>query len=183
MFAGLRPLAAAGKQSTKEISRGHKIMISASGLLSIIGGKWTTYRKMGEDVINAVEHHLKWSKTKSITASLNLTDNDAPYNEMNTVNNSSNNVPDEIISSTFQLYASTIIAAVKNEMAVTVDDMLSRRTRILLLDAAEAIRITPQVAHVMAIALNKNEDWINGQIEEFNLIAGNYLIKDKLSDT
>jgi glycerol-3-phosphate dehydrogenase len=182
IFAGLRPLAASAKQSTKEISRGHKIMVSASGLFSIIGGKWTTYRKMGEDVINAVERHLKWNKTKSITDSLSLTNDDASGYGMHATNNSSNNLQDEIISSNFKLYASSIIYAVKQEMAITVDDMLSRRTRILLLDATEAIRIAPQVAHIMAIALNKNEEWINEQVAAFNRIAGNYVIKDKPPD-
>ncbi len=48
VFAGLRPLAAQGNHNgkTKEISRSHKLMTSASGLVTITGGKWTTYRKM-----------------------------------------------------------------------------------------------------------------------------------------
>ena len=59
IFSGLRPLAKpeGNKQSTKEISRHHKVMISSSGLITVIGGKWTTYRKMAEDTVDQCHAH------------------------------------------------------------------------------------------------------------------------------
>jgi glycerol-3-phosphate dehydrogenase len=69
VFAGLRPLAAPKQgEPTKEISRSHKIIVSTSNLFTILGGKWTTYRKMGEDMVNFIEKHLCWHGTKSATA-------------------------------------------------------------------------------------------------------------------
>src|SRR5687768_10177886 len=72
VFAGLRPLAAPrqGEQKTKEISRSHKIIVSSSNLFTILGGKWTTFRKMGEDMVNRIEHRMGWKHRKPITASL-----------------------------------------------------------------------------------------------------------------
>ncbi|HET7898507.1 MAG TPA: glycerol-3-phosphate dehydrogenase/oxidase, partial [Flavisolibacter sp.] len=74
VFAGLRPLAAPkqGEQKTKEISRSHKILVSPSNLFTLLGGKWTTYRKMGEDMVNNVEKHLHWQHRKAATASLHI---------------------------------------------------------------------------------------------------------------
>src|SRR5664279_377913 len=73
VFAGLRPLAApVSGGETKEISRSHKILVSGSGLFSIIGGKWTTYRKMGEDMIDRVEKELAWIHVPSTTSSLHI---------------------------------------------------------------------------------------------------------------
>ena len=74
VFAGLRPLAAPGEEggNTKEISRSHKILFSDSGLFSILGGKWTTYRKMGEDMMDRVEKELHWKHVPSVTSSLHI---------------------------------------------------------------------------------------------------------------
>ncbi|HUM65189.1 MAG TPA: glycerol-3-phosphate dehydrogenase/oxidase [Chitinophagaceae bacterium] len=74
VFAGLRPLAAPQneEQKTKEISRSHKIIVSESKLFTILGGKWTTYRKMGEDMVNRIEKELNWQHKKPATASLHI---------------------------------------------------------------------------------------------------------------
>src|SRR5918993_1625831 len=74
VFAGLRPLAANENKNekTKEISRSHKMIVSSSGLFTMLGGKWTTYRKMGEDMVNYIEKQLNWSSKKTSTASLSI---------------------------------------------------------------------------------------------------------------
>ena len=188
VFAGLRPLAASEKEgsNTKEISRSHKILVSPSGLFSIIGGKWTTYRKMGEDMIDKVEKELNWKHIPSATVSLrihgyceqsNQTDplyyygNDEAY-----IKKIIKERGNEWISEKLQINKAQVIWAVKEEMARTVEDVLSRRTRALLLDAKESIKVAPLVAKEMAGEMNKDESWINEQIKNFNEIAKNYYL-------
>ena len=188
VFAGLRPLAAPeeGGGNTKEISRSHKILISASELFSIIGGKWTTYRKMGEDMIDKVEKELQWKHSSSATASLqihgyliqsNQTDPLYYYGSDETfVKKISKEKGNEWVSEKLQITKAQIIWAIKEEMARTVEDVLSRRTRALLLDARESIRISSLVAEAMAEEMHEDENWINEQIKIFKEVAANYVL-------
>jgi glycerol-3-phosphate dehydrogenase len=190
VFAGLRPLAAAEKEkaNTKEISRSHKILISKSGLFSIIGGKWTTYRKMGEDMIDRVEKEMQWKHISSSTSSLHIHGYTTQFNSTNPlyyygsdetfikkINEESGN---EWISEKLQLSKAQVVWAIREEMARTVEDLLSRRTRSLLLDAKESISVAPLVAKQMAHEMNKEESWINDQIKIFKAIAENYVLKN-----
>ena len=189
VFAGLRPLVAAPgkKTATKEISRGHKILVSQSRMFSIIGGKWTTYRKMGEDMIDKVEKELQWRHTTSTSASLKIhgytassSQNDPLYyygaDEI-FVNQIREETGNKLISEKLNVWQAQVIWAVKAEMARTVEDFLSRRTRCLLLDANESIRMVPVVAQIMAKELNNDAAWISEEIKRFNAIAKNYVIK------
>ena len=190
VFAGLRPLAASEKEesNTKEISRSHKILISESGLFSIIGGKWTTYRKMGEDMIDRIEKEMQWKHIPSSTASLHIhgyitqsdpTDPLYYYGSDETfIKKIIAESGDEWISEKLQIHKAQVIWAVRKEMARTVEDVLSRRTRVLLLDAKESICIAPLVAKTMTQYMNKDEAWMNGQINQFNDVAKNYVIKN-----
>jgi glycerol-3-phosphate dehydrogenase len=188
VFAGLRPLAAPGEErgNTKEISRSHKILFSDSGLFSILGGKWTTYRKMGEDMMDRVEKELHWKHIPSATASLHIHGYTTRHNQsdplyyygsdetsMKKIIKESEN---ELVSEKLQIYKTQVIYAIRKEMARTVEDVLSRRTRALLLDATESIEAAPLVAKVMAEEMNKDEAWMSSQLEIFKDIAGNYLI-------
>jgi glycerol-3-phosphate dehydrogenase len=189
VFAGLRPLAAPkqGKQKTKEISRSHKIIISSSNLFTILGGKWTTFRKMGEDMINGIEHRLEWRHRKSATASLfihgymeNVNWNDPFYFYGSDANQLMQNMDGSNgiwISESLKIHEVQVCWAVKHEMARTVEDVLSRRTRALLLDAKESIRICPQVAILMAGVLGKNENWIENEVRQYTELAEQYLLK------
>lgn len=193
VFSGLRPLAKpeGDGKSTKEISRHHKVMISQSGLITIIGGKWTTYRKMAEDTVDNAMLIGALTERKCITKNLPIygydknldltTDPLAVYGtekyqllEMEEEN------PDlaEIISETLPLRKSQIIWAVKHEMARTVEDMLARRVRGLFLNSKECLRIAGRVAEIMAGQLGKDQDWVDDQLEAFADVAGNYRIKD-----
>ena len=190
VFAGLRPLAATGEKEndTKEISRSHKILVSASGLFSIIGGKWTTYRKMGEDMVDKVEKELRWEHISSKTASLHihgyadqLNRNDPLYyygSDETFIEKIAGEDAGEWISEKLQINKAQVIWAIKEEMAETVEDVLSRRTRALLLDAKEAIGVAPLVAKVMAQYMDKDEAWINQQIKDFKNVAKNYVIEN-----
>jgi glycerol-3-phosphate dehydrogenase len=189
VFAGLRPLAAPveGQQKTKEISRSHKIIVSTSNLFTILGGKWTTYRKMGEDMIDYIEKKMNWQHKKSATAGMHIFGykehvnwSDPLYfygSEEGQIRQNMNGTANTWISESLKIHKMQVEWAVEHEMARTVEDVLSRRTRALLLDAKESIRIANEVAQIMAKALNKNEDWINTQVEEYTKLANNYILK------
>jgi len=189
IFSGLRPLAKpeGNKQTTKEISRHHKVMISTSGLITVIGGKWTTYRKMAEDTVDQAMliGQLKASPCTThnlpifgYDESLNLTEDPlAVYgSEKQALLDLEDEMPvyRELISESLPLKASQVIWAVRHEMARTLEDMLARRVRGLFLDVNESLRIAPQVAQIMASELNESPDWIINQLTEFKAIARHY---------
>jgi glycerol-3-phosphate dehydrogenase len=189
VFAGLRPLAAPqnGEQKTKEISRSHKIIVSASQLFTILGGKWTTYRKMGEDMVNRIEKELQWEHKQPATAFLQIHGysqnpdwNDPFYfygSDAVSLKKQMNGHTNEWISEELKIHESQVTWAVKKEMARTVEDVLSRRTRALLLNAKESRRIAPKVAAIMAGVLGKDQVWIDNQVEEFNKLTDQYMLK------
>ena len=188
VFTGLRPLASnqSGTQKTKEISRSHKIIVSASGLFTMIGGKWTTYRKMGEDMVNRIEKDLQWTRTNTQTKNFLIhgsmdTQNwkDPLYvygSDGSALKKTLNETGAVLISEPLQIYEAQVIWAVEHEMARTVEDVLSRRTRALFLDAKESIRIAQPVAVLMANILHKDAHWIKNQVDDFNLVAKHYLL-------
>ena len=193
VFSGLRPLAKpeGDGKSTKEISRHHKVMISQSGLITIIGGKWTTYRKMAEDTVDNAMLIGALPERKCMTMNLpvygydkNLdltTDPLAVYGtEKYQLLELEEERPElaEMLSTTLPLRRSQVVWAVKHEMARTVEDMLARRVRGLFLDTKESLRVAPVVAEIMAKELGKDQDWVEEQIESFNDTASNYRIKD-----
>lgn len=191
VFAGLRPLAAPKNEneSTKEISRGHKIHTSMSGLITIIGGKWTTYRQMGEDVIDTMEHGKSIPKTHSTTEHLrlygyqeNVDFNNPLYfygsdtdkiEALGTTDCSMNNW----ISEELKIKKAQVVWAFRYEMARTVEDVLARRTRALFLNAKESIRIAPKVAEILAQEYKYDTDWEQRQVEQFTKVAEKYLLK------
>ena len=193
VFAGLRPLAAPkrdGSEKTKEISRGHKIYVSKSGLITIIGGKWTTYRQMGEDIINKVAKISKLPTKQSNTKSLHLyaykenVDFKNPLHvygsDIKKINDLIEKEPDlkQWISEDLKINKAQVILAFREEMARTVEDVLARRTRALFLDAAESIRICPIVAELLAKEFGYDSNWVDNQIEEFTQLAKGYLLED-----
>jgi len=188
VFAGLRPLAAPQKeqQKTKEISRSHKIIVSPSHLFTMIGGKWTTFRKMGEDLVDRVEKTKGWPHRKTGTANLKIhgynyvANGEDPFafygSDAPRIRSLMNGDAQEWISNSLRIHKAQVIWAVKEEMACTVEDVLSRRTRALLLDARESMRIAPQVAAIMAKVLNKDEQWIQEQVNAYKEVAGKYVL-------
>lgn len=189
VFAGLRPLAAPknGDQKTKEISRSHKIMVSPSRLFTMLGGKWTTYRKMGEDMVDRIEKEMQWKHTKSSTASLhvhgfsNNTNWSDPFyyygSDAALLRQQLNGNANQWLSEELKIHKMQVTWAIKHEMARTVEDVLSRRTRALLLNAKESKRIAPEVAAIMATALGKDKQWEKDQLESFSKLADQYILK------
>jgi glycerol-3-phosphate dehydrogenase len=192
IFAGLRPLAAPqeGSSKTKEISRSHKIVVSDSQLFTMVGGKWTTFRRMAQDMVEKVEKVKGWNKTHSATKKLRIhgykkkVDRSDPLYVYGTdrekIIHLSVREPETAgtISESLPLLKAQVIWAVRHEMARTVEDVLSRRTRCLFLDAREAMRIAPEVASVMAKELGKSNEWEKLQVKEFINIANNYVCCD-----
>ncbi|MEY2904546.1 MAG: hypothetical protein RJA52_562 [Bacteroidota bacterium] len=188
VFAGLRPLAAPKSESgpTKEVSRSHKIVETDSGLVSILGGKWTTYRKMAEDTLDYCIQKGKITFNPCQTKSLQLNgytkkSMDTKYKNYGTLAKDIQSLSDDekgnvSLASAFFITPNMIRWSVRFEMAKTIDDILSRRIRGLFIDAQESINIAPLVAQIMAKELNKEEDWIEEQLEEFNFIAQKYLL-------
>jgi glycerol-3-phosphate dehydrogenase len=186
VFAGLRPLAASSdhKKTTKEISRDHKLILSNSGLTTITGGKWTTYRKMAEETINlsasasglpfkqCITEDIKihgWAKvfTDSIYGADEEKINELIIDEPTLAS---------ILVNGHGYREAEVIWAVRNEMAITVEDVLARRLRLLFLDARAAVSAAPKVATLMMKELHLTEDWKQQQLEAFNKLAANYIL-------
>ena len=193
IFAGLRPLAASTKGAngkTKEISRSHKILTSKSGLVTIIGGKWTTYRQMGEEVVDTLASIANLHSVKSKTKKLkihgfkkNVNFKESLYyygSDVTVIEELIKDNPElgEWVSKELKIIKAQVIIAVKHEMARNIIDVLARRTRALFLDAKESIRMAPAVAEVMAKELKKDKKWEQEQINTYSSIAENYLIKE-----
>lgn len=189
VFAGLRPLAATGSgaDKTKEISRGHKIIVNSSGLITITGGKWTTYRKMAEDVVDkAIEvaglHPLKClSKENHIHGHVAETEagNLACYGaDADGIRKIAAEEPgmQTLLFGGHPIIKAEVAWVVRNEMARTVEDVLARRLRVLFLDARVAILMAPVVAELMAREFGYSKEWEKRQVDEFTDLANRYLL-------
>ena len=187
VFAGLRPLVKSNNKITSTISREHHINISDSELISITGGKWTTYRKMAEDVMEIAIHKAGMSDKECVTKDLHIhgyketIDYTTPLYYYGTdaggINALIKKDPSlgKLIHPILPYIKAEIIWAIQNEMCMTLEDALSRRTRALLLDAKAAIESAPLVAQLMAKEMGRDDTWIKNQIDNFNSIANNYL--------
>ncbi|PRY86572.1 glycerol-3-phosphate dehydrogenase/oxidase [Mongoliibacter ruber] len=190
VFAGLRPLAAPkeGGAKTKEISRSHKVIVSESGLVSITGGKWTTFRKMGEDTVERFTEVTGEAIKESSSATLKL----HGYTEKVPEGHLSGFGADAVLIEQMMEKDKDIavrlhpkypftLAEVKwivgQEMPAKVEDVLARRLRVLFLDAKVAIEMAPKVAEIMAEANGFDQDWVKAEIKDFEKTANKYILK------
>jgi glycerol-3-phosphate dehydrogenase len=197
VFAGLRPLAATddGNEKTKEISRSHKVIISQSRLVSVIGGKWTTYRKMAEDTLSKIMRRKMLPIRKCTTENLKIhgytgessNDHLSFYgaDQMKLMELiGSNKAWAETLHEDTKILVGQVVWAVRNEMARTVEDFLARRTRVLFTDAKLAITLAPAVADIMMEELSENQEWKENQVHSFRELATGYLLEaDEVSRT
>ena len=190
VFAGLRPLAPQSNDNgkTKEISRSHKLTTSSSGLITITGGKWTTYRKMAEDTVDEIIRVAGFRNMPCVTAKLkihghaikknNNDDHLAVYgSDGSHIHMLSKSRPElsQRLHDDFPNTAAEVVWAVRHEMARTVEDVLARRLRILFLNARVAVRMAPEVARIMASELGRSYGWQQDQIRSFSAVASQYL--------
>jgi glycerol-3-phosphate dehydrogenase len=153
----------------------------------MIGGKWTTYRKMGEDLVDATEKKNGWTRTSTKTKHLkihgykeNVDHNNPLYfygsDEAAILELASKNSNKNYISEKLQVIEAQVLWAVENEMCRTVEDFLARRTRCQLLDARESIKMAPHVAEIMANQLGKDDVWKKQQVDEYVNVTMNYIL-------
>ena len=192
VFAGLRPLAAPDKSTnkTKEISRSHKLIVNKSGLVTITGGKWTTYRKMAEDTIDEAIKTCDLEARPCVTENLKIHGYSTRKQNYHTdiygedavhITNliQENPALAEKLDESFPYTAAEVVWFVRNEMARSVEDILARRLRLLFLNAQIAINVAPTVAALIAKELGKEKDWEELQVNKFTEIAKNYTLKKK----
>jgi glycerol-3-phosphate dehydrogenase len=194
VWSGLRPLVRKqGANSTAALSREHTVLVSASGLVSVTGGKWTTYRRMGEDTISVAAKVAGLGDVPSRTQELRLfgwseaaaAACDAEQ-ELD-VYGSERGALDALVGASPELatllhprlpYRLAEVAwAARHEMARSVEDVLARRTRALFLDARAAIEAAPAVAACMATELGRGEAWQRAQVEAFLEMAAGYVYR------
>ena len=187
VFTGIRPLVGSGDGgNTAALSRDHTIRIDNSGLLSIAGGKWTTYRRMAEDCINqaavlarlpevpAATTHLKIHGARSGSkqpANLEVYGSDAEaIQDLVRIDPSLG----EPLHASLPYTGAEVVWATRMEMARTVEDVLARRTRALFLNSKAALEMVPRVAALMARELHQSQSWIAQQATEFQQLAHRY---------
>lgn len=189
VFTGLRPLVKPPKsEKTSAISRDHSIFIDDSGLISIAGGKWTTYRKMGQDVIDRAILTCDFPRRNSITSTIPLkgATTVAPKNpQLKQYGRDAEKImamieKDPHLGNKLHPELPYIWAelkwAIDHEMAETIEDLLSRRTRALLLNAKATRTIAKEVAEWMAKEKGKDHEWIQKQLANFDEVSKIYVI-------
>ncbi len=188
LFTGLRPLVcSSGGKKSSSLSRDHTILVSPSGLVTISGGKWTTYRKMAEDTVGKAAQVGGLPERRCTTAELRLQGFCTGLSPTDPWSSYGSELPElrEMMESSPALaeplhprlpYKMVEVAwAVEKELAIHLEDVLARRTRALLLDAKASLEAAPQVARMMAQMLGKSSDWIEQELAQYQKLLTLYL--------
>lgn len=189
VYVGIRPLVKSDSTSnTAALSRDHTIHIDTSGLLSIVGGKWTTYRHMAEDAVNHAILLGKLADSKCFTEELHIhgysEESDAAEN-MLVYGSDAEKIRALAIESpelskklhpALPYIAAEVVWAAREEMARKLEDVLARRTRALFLNARAATDMAPDVAALLARELGRDKVWIEAEIASFNALAAQYIL-------
>jgi glycerol-3-phosphate dehydrogenase len=190
-FAGLRPLVrgATAAEKTAALSRDHTLLVSPAGLVTITGGKWTTYRRMGEDAVDQAALVAGLDERPSPTAALALhgwTEEGHPEAAWAEYGADAPGLArlaaerpgwDEPLHVNLPYRACEVIWAARHEMARTVEDVLARRTRALLLDARASAEVAPAVAALLAGELARDAAWQRSQVESYRELARGYWLE------
>jgi len=190
VYVGIRPLAkAGGPGKTSALSCDHTIHVDNSGLLTITGGKWTTYRHMAED---CVDHAITLGRLREepcVTKTLKIHGYREHIHDLGNlwVYGSDADAIRGIASQEPELgkplhpelpyVGAEVVWAARQEMARTVEDVLARRTRALFLNAQAASDMALQVARIMANELHYDEAWMQHQVSEFQTLAHQYSLR------
>ncbi len=190
VFAGIRPLVKSGEgKNTAALSRDHSVHIDPSGLLTIAGGKWTTYRNMAQDAVDQAATLADLPDKPCVTKTLNIHGfhpNAEKFGTLSFYGSDATSILQlidedpalgkKIDADLFYVEAEVVWAA-RHEMARTVEDVLARRTRALFLNAHAAVRMAPRVAALLAKEIDQDEAWQADQVQKFTQVAAGYLVK------
>jgi glycerol-3-phosphate dehydrogenase len=189
VFAGLRPLLDhAGVKSSARLSREHAVLVSDSGLVTVTGGKWTTYRVMAADAVDRASRVGGLPKRPCVTADLRLRGWTETLPEDGTLRGYGADRPgvqavldskpgwDAPIHPELPIRAGEVAWAARHELARTVEDVLARRSRCLLLDAKGSAEAAPKVAAILAGELGFDEGWQTEQVRRFRTLAEGYIL-------
>lgn len=189
VFAGIRPLVRSGESgNTSALSRDHTIRIENSGLVTICGGKWTTYRHMAEDCVNQAATLARLPERPCVTGHLNIHGFQTASEKFGHLRMYGSDAPmvrqleesdpawAEPLDGALSYTGAEVVWAVRHEMARTLEDVLARRTRALFLNAQAAMRIAPRVVKLMAGELQQTGEWEADQLRSFRKTAQNYLV-------
>ena len=192
VWSGLRPLVRHGNARTSKLSRDHTILVESSGLITVTGGKWTTYRRMGQDTIDRAEQVASLPRRPSKTLDLKLhgwtDDGSSVASQWESVYGSdlpalrefsnTDKSLDTLLHPRLPFRQREVIWAARHEMARTVEDVLARRTRALFLDARAATEAAPTVACLLAKELDRSDAWKASDLLRFTDTAKGYLYED-----
>jgi glycerol-3-phosphate dehydrogenase len=186
IWVGLRPLVKPqGDESeeTKGLSREHTVLVSRSGLVTVTGGKWTTYRAMAEDVLEkCFDKHLLERTRRGVTANLKLVGSDGLPATLPSISaaqglHSYGNEAAAVMALPGAgrdlgggLTEAMVRFAARHEYARTVEDVLARRWRLLFLDSRQAGALAAEVGAVLA-----QETGVDPQVAAFRKLARLYL--------
>lgn len=187
-FSGLRPLLAQpGKRGREELSREHAVVVSSSGLVTLAGGKWTTYRKMGEECVDVAERAHGIGRRRSRTAELPLhgapeggTRSEDPLSVYGSERKEIERLAAEEPGASEGLHPALpyrmaeILWGIRKERALTLEDLLARRTRALFLHARAALEVAPRVADLLARELGRSRAWREEELSAFRKAADAY---------
>jgi len=188
VFAGIRPLVKdGGGKNTAALSRDHTIRIDKSGLLSVAGGKWTTYRNMAQDCVDQAGTLGDLPDKDCVTRTLNIhgyhtnADNFGSFAFYGSDAPAIRKLAEEKpalarpLDTQLPYIEAEVVWAAREEMARTVEDVLARRTRALFLNSQAAVRMAPRVAALLAEELGKDESWKASQLREFTQLAAGFM--------
>ena len=187
VFAGLRPLVGKrGTADTSDLSRDHTLRVSPRGLVTVTGGKWTTYRQMAEDAVDRAADVAGLDARPPATKDLRLHGFHESADAFGPLRRYGADAPAlqrlmrerpalaDPLHRDLPFCKAEVVWAARHEMARTVEDVLARRTRALLLDARAAIEAAPATARLLADELGRDDDWIQSQVRAFEKLAEGY---------
>jgi glycerol-3-phosphate dehydrogenase len=188
-FAGIRPLVRTGDAgNTAVLSRDHTIRIEQSGLVTIAGGKWTTWRHMAEDCVDQAAMIGELDERPAVTRELKIHgfhENAEEFGELEVYGADAPAILEmmrvepaltERLHPQLPYRAAEVVWAARFEMARTVEDVLARRTRALFLNARAAVAMAPRTAELMARELGQGAAWVEKQVERFGAVASGYVV-------
>lgn len=197
VWSGLRPLVKKSGVKTSQLSRDHTIHVSQSGLITVTGGKWTTYRRMGQDTVDHACQVASLPKAPSRTLELKIhgwtretgsatSDWERVYGsdleKVQALSRADSRL-DALLHPRLPFRAREVVWAARYEMARTIEDVLARRTRALFLDARAAIEAAPAVARLLAAEFGRSDGWSERDLTSFVELAKGYLCEEAAIDT